>query len=302
MSISKPALTRKEMISLLKNRNLKFNSESNAIEILKRLNYQKLMVYRFKFLEDSINFIPNTTFENIYDLYKFDRDLKFLILELVESVELALRTQIAYELGHKYSIHCHFENNIFLNPDFHNNLLSKLSYKFDMSNIDRPLIIVYHQNKYKDQLPIYKFIELLTLGQLSKVFKNLKIEDRDLITKTYYKNRYHKINSKHLTSWFLTITEVRNICAHHEKLYNRIFEISPLKHKDWKDISNKTSKGKEIFTIYGIFLVFKYIIQDKELFNESVDKLDILFQKYSAIINPMEDLRFPSNWKEALKL
>jgi len=103
MRVSKPALTREEMITLLKNRKLNFGSESESIEILKRLNYQKLMAYKFKFLNSSNDFIDGTTFKNIYDLYKFDRELKFLILELVESTELALRTQIAYELGQTLS-------------------------------------------------------------------------------------------------------------------------------------------------------------------------------------------------------
>jgi abortive infection bacteriophage resistance protein len=301
MCTSKPALTREEMITLLKTRELKFNSESEAIEIFKRLNYQKLMAYRFKFLKDPINFLPDSTFEAIYNLYKFDRDLKFLILELIESIELALRTQIAYELGHKYGIHCQFNNQYFNNSDYHESFLQKLEYKLKPTNDERPLMVKHHQNKYNDLLPIYKFIELPTFGQLSKLFKNLLVEDKDQIVNNYYKS-YHKVNPKHITSWLLTITEVRNTCAHHEKLFDNVFEISSLRHKVWKDISTKTPNGKEIFSIYAIFLIFKYLIQDTELFNESIDNLNKLFKKYSTIINPIEDLKFPENWKDILKL
>lgn len=236
MRVSKPALTREEMITLLKNRKLNFGSESESIEILKRLNYQKLMAYKFKFLNSSNDFIDGTTFKNIYDLYKFDRELKFLILELVESTELALRTQIAYELGHKYGIHCQFDNKYFYNNYFHENFLKKLDYKLEPTNNERPLMVKHHQKKYKDVLPIYKFIELPTLGQLSKLFKNLLIEDKDLIVNNYYKSIYHKVNTKHITSWLLTITEIRNTCAHHEKLFDNVFEISPLKYRAWKQL------------------------------------------------------------------
>lgn len=302
MCISKPALTREEMIALLKKRKLKFNSESESIEILKRLNYQKLMAYKFKFLNSSNYFIDDTTFEDIYDLYKFDRELKFLILELIESVELALRTQIAYELGHKYGIHCQFNKDHFHNSYFHETFLKKLEYKLEPTNNERPLMVKHHQNKYNDHLPIYKFIELPTLGQLSKFFKNLLKDDKDLIIENYYKSLYHKVNAKHVTSWFLTITEVRNTCAHHEKLFDNIFEISSIKHKTWRDISKKTPQGKELFNIYAIFLVFKYLIQDKELFNETIDNLETLFTRYSKVINPSKDLNFPLDWTTTLKI
>ena len=113
---------------------------------------------------------------------------------------------------------------------------------------------------------------------------------------------YHKVNTKHITSWLLTITEIRNTCAHHEKLFDNVFKISPIKHRAWKDISNKTPQGKELFSIYAVFLVFKYITQDKELFNESIDKLDDLFNRYSSVINPSKDLKFPTNWITILKI
>lgn len=243
MCISKPALTREEMITLLKKRKLKFNSESESIEILKRLNYQKLMAYKFKFLNSSNDFIDDTTFGYIYDLYK-------------------------------------------LEP----------------TNNERPLMVKHHQNKYNDHLPIYKFIELPTLGQLSKFFKNLLKDDKDLIVENYYKSLYHKVNPKHVTSWLLTITEVRNTCAHHEKLFDNIFEISSIKHKTWRDISKKTPQGKELFGIYAIFLVFKYLIQDRELFNETIDNLEALFIRYSKVVNPSKDLKFPIDWITTLKI
>lgn len=306
MNSSKPALTRIQMVDNLKKRGLAFNDEEKALKVLERINYQKLMAYRFKFLQDNQHYITGTTFEDIYSLYKFDKQLKSIIMEIIESIELSLRTQIAYELGHKYGIHCYLDSNIFKDPFHYAKFLGKLSPKLHKFNKNKHEMVKHHHDRYEDFLPIYKVIELTTFGEVSNLFKNLLDDDQELIVKTYYRSLSHKITTINLSSWFKTITDIRNICAHHEKLHSKIFEISSVRNNDWKDSSNRvvtTKKGKkELFSIFGIFLVLKYTCQDKSVFNSCLDKLEVLFASYYNVVEAHSDTSFPSNWKDKLTI
>ncbi len=295
---SKLVLTREDMIFKLKTRGLKFRNEHECERILQRINYQKLVAYRFKFIKKNCHYKLNSYFEDLYALYKFDKELKFICMEVIESIELSLRTQIAYELGNSFGSHCYLDHNLFKNIYYHSDFLSKLNKKLQRNNVNNHIMVKHHHHKYSDDLPIYKVIELTTFGMISRLFKNLK--DPSKIVDNYYKRLSYKVKSKNLSSWFITLTDIRNICAHHELLYNQEFELSSIRNSDWKKGIYKNKGNKEIYSLFGIFLIFKYTCQDKDLFNSSLEKLENIFQNYSDVICPSSDMKFPNNWKNIL--
>lgn len=116
---TKPALKFEEQIALLKSRGLIIEDEQRAIRHLSNVSYYRMSAYMlsFKKVDSDGNildqFKEGTTWNNVYDLYKFDRKLRLLIFDAIERIEIALRTQVIYQLSHKYGSHWQTKKNIF---------------------------------------------------------------------------------------------------------------------------------------------------------------------------------------------
>ena len=101
--MSKPPLTYRQQLDLLKTRGLQVPDEPFALHILAHHNYYRLSAYRFSFSVPgaSDQFQPGTTFTQLWDLYHFDRSLRQLVLEACKRVEISARSRLAYEIGHQ---------------------------------------------------------------------------------------------------------------------------------------------------------------------------------------------------------
>lgn len=305
MKTSKPMLSIDKLVDEILRKNIVVEEKEKAKEILTRLNYQRLMAYRNKFLvsNNPEKYMVGTSFDKIYRLYKFDRELKFIFQKNIESIELMMRTLIAYNLGINYGDHAHLEESHFKNIRYHTEFKNIIFSKTDRSMLPhrKHKMVKHHHENYSDELPIYKAIELLTFGELSKFFLNLKDDKDDVDNKNLIVNKLrkleHKLSNKVITSWLKTLVDIRNMCAHHELLYCRKFDLSPLRRKEWKGISVYKKSNKEIFSVYAIVLIFKNISLDREVFNETIESIKNLFEKYKDIINP-KDIYFPENWEK----
>lgn len=299
---SKPIKTLDELIDEIKMKNIIVEEVEKTKELLKRINYQRLMVYRLKFLDESKKKCrEGTTIEQIYRLYKFDRDLKFLVYEVMESFELMLRTTIAYTMGLKYGNHCYSDGSKFQKLYYHQKFMEKISEKIkrEQDKKYKHKMVDHHHENYNDDLPIYKMIELTTFGQLSKFYSNLLDDDKKKIAENFKKYEF-KINYSYISSWLIRLTEIRNICAHHDVLWNRKFELKSIRRPCWKEsVYKKIGEGKEIYSIFGIFLIFKSIIIEDEMYNNFVQKLKILLKDYSDIVM-LKELFFPEEWQSIL--
>lgn len=300
---SKPVLPINELVNEIRKKGIQIDDENFVSEVLARLNYQRLLAYRNKFLlsQNLEVYKEGTNFNDIYRLYKFDRELKFILQKNIESIELMMRTLISHHLGITYGVHGHLDQTNFKNIEYHNIFKFSLFEKTDRSKAThkKHLMVKYHHDNYIDELPIYKAVELLTFGELSKFFLNLKDEKDDVDNKKMIVERLktldHKINNKTLSSWLKSLVDVRNMCAHHELLYCRKFEISSIARPQWKEAIVIKNQGKEIFSVYGIILILKSTSLDREVYDDTINSLKLLFEQYSDIILP-KDINFSDNW------
>ena len=107
--------TYEEQVSILKERGLHIESEQKAIDVLKRINYYRLTAYglTLKTSDKADQYKSGTSFEHILKLYEFDKELRLLLLDAIESIETAFRAHIAYYHAHAYGVFC--------NTNVHNN-------------------------------------------------------------------------------------------------------------------------------------------------------------------------------------
>jgi len=94
---SKSPMSEKEQIELFKTRGLLIPDEKRAAKYLQNISYFRLSVYMYPFLKDKKRhqYMDNIAFNDILNLYRFDRELRQLLFASIEKIEIAFRAQIA---------------------------------------------------------------------------------------------------------------------------------------------------------------------------------------------------------------
>lgn len=102
MKFIKHALSFEKQAELLLSRGL-IADKPDLIAKLKSVNYYRLSGYLYPFKQqNSENYKDGTDFTEIWNRYRFDRKLRFLVLDGIERIEVALKTDIAFEFSHLY--------------------------------------------------------------------------------------------------------------------------------------------------------------------------------------------------------
>jgi abortive infection bacteriophage resistance protein len=221
---AKPALSFEAQLQLLQSRGLMIQDESKALHILRQISYYRLSAYWYPFLQDKKNHIfkPGASFDAAFQLYCFDRELRHLVQGEVEKVEIAVRTQVIYVLSHRYGPFWFRQSDLFSNPAQHAGTLEKI--KHEHSRSDESFIKKFNEN-YSDALPpSWMLLEIISFGTLSQLYKNLKPgrEKRRIAN-------FFGLSDSVFETWLHSIVYLRNVCAHHTRLWNRVMRIQPVR-------------------------------------------------------------------------
>lgn len=218
----KKALTYSGQVASLQSRGMEVGDPSEAEFYLRHLNYYRLSAYWLPFEDDHAthHFKPGTSFRQVLDLYVFDRELRLLVLDALERLEVSVRTQWAYVLGHRHGPHSHLDPILAYHHDRWEKNLQSL--KTEVSRSDE-IFIRHLTAKYSDALPpVWAVCEVMSLGLLSRWYANLKpMPTRAAIASAYGLDQFV------FQSWLHYLTLVRNVCAHHSRLWNREFSVTP---------------------------------------------------------------------------
>lgn len=223
VSYSKTALTYAEQLQQLKIRGLIIEDEPKALHLLEVISYYRLSGYWYPLLADKQihQFKPNSTFETAFSIYKFDRELRLLVLRELEKIEIAVRAKMIYVLSHGLGPFWYLDSANFSNPVKHADTLSKIGIEY--SRNDEEFVKAF-KNKYSDPMPpSWMMLEVSSFGTLSSLYSYLQ--------PTRYKRdiaQHFGLADKVFSSWLHSIVYLRNICAHHTRLWNREMQIQPI--------------------------------------------------------------------------
>jgi abortive infection bacteriophage resistance protein len=219
--MSKPATTYHEQLALLKSRGLSVPDEPFALHVLEHHNYYRLSAYRFSFTVSGNPdmFLPGTTFSQIWELYNFDRGLSQLVLEAYKLIEISARSHWAYELAHRHGPLAYLDAAHFRNPQLHGQTILKLQDEMDRS---KEAFIRHHQATLgMPWPPSWVIAEVAPFGMTSNLIGQLKDPAlRQIIADAY------RLDEKTLCSLLHHLSVVRNIAAHHSRLWNRSFTFT----------------------------------------------------------------------------
>ena len=222
---NKPAYTIANQITLLKQRGMSFRNEATAPHFLQNISYYRLKGYWWDMQADPKlhTFKPDTCFEDILDRYNFDRHLRLILFDAIERIEVSLRSKMIYHLSISYGSLWYLNVSLFDNVGHHQGLLAELKKEFDRS---QEIFIKDQRNRYPNQdADAWKIMEVASMSTLSKFYKNLKhqLPEKAIIAKEMGLNLHSE-----LSSWLEAITYVRNIVAHHSRLWSRNMVKRPM--------------------------------------------------------------------------
>lgn len=270
--------------------------EQKAAFYLSQLNYYRFAAYCLPFEQDhaSHQFQAGTGFEDVFNLYVFDRELRLLVLDAIERFEVSLRTQLAYHLSHNHTTaHPHLKPQIFHNPVIYGACLNKLDNDINRS---REEFIKHLTQKYEElQPPIWAVVELMTMGQLSKWFSNIEARtDRQAISRIY------GLDEKVMTSFCEHLSLVRNHAAHHARLWNRDFTKTPRlpRRGDQKLINslfNLPDTDRRLRKLYNTFVLLAYLMNTICGENHWAMRLKELIDSHH--VDPAK-MGFPTDWQQ----
>lgn len=290
LTYSKPAMELPDQLELLKARGMIVADDARAMHYLGVINYYRLTAYWLPYEDDhaSHRFKPGTQFEDILDDYGFDRELRLLINDAIERVEVALRTQVAYQLSLKYGPHFFLNDRIFNAQPLYAKMLDKLLSDIQSS---KEVFIEHYRAHYSDALPpAWATVEIMTLGQLSKWFAAVsQSSDRNLVA------RYFDFDEALLVSYLHHLAVIRNISAHHGRLWNREFRFAfkMPKHRP-KTLLNSLNPAAQR-KIYNTLTVLAYFLDQISPGHHWREKLKTLMD---SALEKQATMGFPENWKE----
>ena len=223
----------------------------------------------------------------VLDHYVFDRELRLLVMDAIERIEVSLRTGWAYTLSHSYGPHAHLRRELFK---------AKWPYEKNIQMLEKTIrqssevFIRHFRDQYDERLPpVWVICEIMTIGQLSKWYGNLKHgRDRNTIARRY------GLDEVNLASFLHHLSIVRNHCAHHARLWNRSFPFSwklPRKKPAGLFANFNHEDGKRL---YNTLVMLAYLM-DQINPNTWKIRMSALFAKY-PIIQP-RFMGFPENWQ-----
>ena len=259
----KPPLSIEAQLERLKSRGIIIQDEAAARSYLSFISYYRFCGYAIEF-EDRLvigekQYRKGTTFEEILDHYVFDRKLRLLVIDAIERIEIAIRTVITNEMAMKYDdAHWYLKRNLFLEKFKHAALIktiekeSHYKTKDGMTKRTRPERFIEHYfKKYKSpELPaVWMIAEILSLGSWSMIFDNLALRQDQKAVSLHF-----NLDSKVIGSWLHALTYLRNLCAHHCKLWNRNFTLKPLVANTFRNQMQNNGKFSAQATMLKVFL------------------------------------------------
>ena len=289
-SYSKQIQTIAFQISILKQRGMVIADETAAEDWLRKVSYYRMSGYWYPLLADRDNHIFKTgsTFEQARMLYEFDSCLRKIVLSSIEPIEVAIRTQMAYVMSMAHNGYWFEDTNLFNNSFLHIRTIASIQDEYQRS--DEQFVRSFRR-KYTDPLPpSWITLEITSFGTMSILYQNLKpgLPKREVAAA-------FGVSDTVFASWLHSLVYVRNVCAHHARLWNRTLGIRPLmpRRTHYTFITQPTVNTQRV---YFVLAIIRYWLNIIEPANTLTQDITTLFEKHPNVYPGA--LGFPELWQQ----
>ena len=302
MRYNKKPLTVDEQIDRLEQRGLNFSDRKQAKNYLQNISYYRLRAYTYpfqdnkdpeadhEFLRDDIDF------NDIIDLYVFDRLLRSFVFNELEKIEVAIRTQLSLVYSNmSKDPFWYLDKQWFSNAsdeDF-NCLMEDVTNDVNRSNED---FIKHYKKTYDspEMPPTWMSLEVVSFGTLSRMYKMLdKSPEKRQISLAFGIG-----NVDYFANWLHAFSNLRNCCAHHSRIWNRRFIVHMLFPKNTTQPFLTTERAQKIRQnkLFALVTAIKYIADILSPGNSFKDNLKKLLNDRHQLLR-LKEMGFPMDWE-----
>ena len=205
-----------ELLDYIISKGVSVNNKEDALYKIKTYSYYSIInTYKDVFKNTNNEYKKNVSFDEIYALFEFDKNLRNIFLKYLLEIEMILKSLLAEALSSRYGI-----KDYLLKENFDDTV--------DETTITESINVIEEEiNKqngkheavthYIDEygfVPPFVLTKILTLGELSRLYAMLKQSERQSISKNF------KLSDKVLKQIIVNMTMIRNICAHNDRLFS----------------------------------------------------------------------------------
>jgi abortive infection bacteriophage resistance protein len=292
MKYTKPPLTIDEQVGLLLSRGM----AGDPVLMARRLtavNYYRLSGYWYTFRNPDDTLKPGTTFDLVWNTYVFDRHLRLLVMDAIERIEIAVRSLIAYHHAHEHGAFAYALDPASLpkmSPDEFQTFQERVAEETKRS---KEPFVEHFRTKYGDShqyLPVWMATEVMSFGSVLTFFRNSGDRVKKAVANEF--GMPHRV----FESWLLALNTIRNIVAHHARLWNRQLGLKPIipsigDYPDWH-----TPVKVENKRVFAILTICRHCLVQIAPQTEWMGRLEALFARFPTI--PTKYMGMPANWKE----
>lgn len=293
MKYNKQPISIADQIAQLKSRGLNIEDETRAERVLSIISYFRFANYLRPMEADKVThtFKPGKKFSNAVDLYYFDKELRGVVFSALQTVEIALRTRVIQRFSMKYGAFWFMDSSLFKDAMMYKNCLKTLKAELSRTKED---FIKEHLAKYNrpSMPPSWKTLEIASFGTLGKLYSNFSDNSIKKAVARSFNVPQHEI----LDSWIASLAALRNCCAHHARVWNRIYPMKPQlpptkkMRAAWVNVSAVDSSR-----LYALLCCLIYWVNNIQPDNTIKGDILQLIKKYPNV-DPSA-MGFPKGWE-----
>lgn len=205
-----------ELLDYIISKGVSVNNKEDALYKIKTYSYYSIVnTYKDVFKNTNNEYKKNVSFDEIYALFEFDKNLRSIFLEYSLEIEMILKSLLAETISSKYGVKDYLINKNFddtINKTIINESINVIKEEINKQN-GKHEAVTHYIDEY-GFVPPFVLIKILTLGELSRLYAMLKQSDRQRISKNF------KLSDKVLKQIIMNMTMIRNICAHNDRLFS----------------------------------------------------------------------------------
>ncbi len=299
-----------EQLNIFKAKGLIINDEEKAKEILLMENYFFINGYRYLFMKSNKDkkFINNATFDELYTMFLFDRNLRNILFKNLLIIENNIKSIISYQLSKKYG---YKEENYLKLSNFNTDIKEQRRVNDVINKMKRQIRIngekhtaTYHYINNYGYVPLWILVKVLSFGLINELYGILKPEDK------YEIANYYKLDIESMEMYLALLSNYRNLCAHEDIVFD---------HKSQRVIPDNRfhimlniPKENDIYIygkndIFALIIILKQMLE-KNLFTQMINEIEEEFidfdNKVDSISNDKlyDEMGFPKNYKDIINI
>lgn len=283
-----------EQIDILKTRGLSILDEEKARDFLIRNNYYRISGYSLTLRSHDV-FFPSTTFQNIIDIYEFDHELRHILLNYINRIEVTIKSIYSHEFTKIHGSIGYRNSAYFSNLKEYTRVINKAEEQKERRH-PHEAYLKHFIDDLNQEVPLWAYVELLTISDISCLYSISQPNIKSTVAKTM--GLTHKNGPELLGKFMHSMTIIRNLCAHGSRLYNRLFEQKPSLNKtDFALLRDMPDGTKDNSHLFGFVLIARRLLKEDE-FMAMKQEVMSLKKKYPFV--DMKHYGFCDNWEKTL--